>query len=85
MKTTYTTDDGDLVIEFDYQPYEPATHHDPHTPESADVYSVMAGNFEILDWCSDASITFFEEKCLEAVAFARECSEIDRADARSEA
>lgn len=85
MKTTYSTDGGDLVIEFDYQPEEEATNESPGCPESADVYSVMAGDFEILDWCSKESIAFFEEKCLEAVQFEHECAEIDKADARSEA
>ncbi len=69
--TTYATDSGDLVIEFDYQPYEAATDVAPATPESADVCSVMAGQFEILDWCSEPSIAFFEEKCLESVQFER--------------
>jgi len=83
--TPYTTDAGDLVIEFDYQPEESATDVSPGCPESADVLSVMAGSFDILEWCSDASIAFFEEKCLESVAFERECAECDRADARCEA
>ena len=72
--TTYATDGGDLVIEFDYQPYEAATDVAPETPESADVCSVMAGDFEILDWCSEPSIAFFEEKCLESVQFERDNS-----------
>ena len=67
--TTYTTDSGDLVIEFDYQPYEAATDVAPATTESADVCYVFAGQFEILDWCSESSIAFFEEKCLESVQF----------------
>ena len=84
MKTTYSTDGGNLVIEFDYQPEERATDVYPGCEESADVLSVWAGDIDVLEWCSDASIAFFEEKCLEEVAFQRECSEIDRADARSE-
>ena len=72
--TTYATDGGNLVIEFDYQPYEAATDVAPATPESADVCSVMAGDFEILDWCSEPSIAFFEEKCLESVQFERDNS-----------
>ena len=67
--TTYTTEGGDLVIEFDYQPFEAGSDVEPPTPESADICSVMAGKFEILDWCSRESILFFEEKCLESIQF----------------
>ena len=83
--TTYSTDGGDLVIEFDYQPEEDSTDVSPGCDESADVLSVMAGPFEILDWCSEASVAFFEEKCLESVQFERECAECDYADSRGEA
>lgn len=83
-KTTYSTDGGDLVIEFDYQPAEDETDVSPGTPETADVTSVIAGPFEIIDWCSKSSIRFFEEKCLEHIGFERECAEADRADARHE-
>lgn len=83
--TTYATDTGELVIEFDYQPEEGATDVYPGTPESVDVVSVMAGDFDILEFCSEVSIAAFEEKCLEAVKFEHECAQCDRADARSEA
>jgi len=82
--TTYATDHGDLVIEFDYQPEEEATDVSPGTPDSADVLSVMAGDFDILEWCSDASIAAFEEACMESVQFERECAECDYAGSRSE-
>lgn len=78
--TTYATDGGDLVIEFDYQPAEDETDVSPGTPESADVYSVMAGPFEIIDWCSKSSIAFFEEKALESMADAKTNAEYDRAE-----
>jgi hypothetical protein len=74
MKTTYTTDSGDLVIEFDYQPAEKKTATYPGCRETAHVYSVMAGNIDILEWCSGPAILFFEEKCLEQVALDRECN-----------
>jgi hypothetical protein len=80
MKTTYATDSGDLVIEFDYQPAESSTQWEPGCPESADVYSVMAGNFEIIDMVSDDYMAFFEEKAIESVHFEREQAAYDRAD-----
>ena len=72
--TTYTTDGGDLVIEFDYQEHEEATDVAPATPESAYVCSVMAGPFEILDLCNEPYIEFFKEKCLKSVQFERDNS-----------
>ena len=83
--TTYATDGGDLVIEFDYQPSEDSTDVSPGCPESVDVLSVMAGPFEIIDWLSKSSIEFFEEKCFESIAFERDCAECDYADSRMEA
>ena len=82
--TTYTTDAGDLVIEFDYQPKEPKTWNDPGTPESADILSVMAGPFDILEWCCKSSIAFFEEKALESMADSRTNAAYDRGQSKYE-
>ena len=79
--TTYATDGGDLVIEFDYQPAEESTDVSPGCPASVDVFSVMAGPFEIIDWCSSSAIAFFEEKALESVQQAKFDAECDRAEA----
>lgn len=64
-QTTYATDVGDLVIEFDYQPAESATLTYPGCPASVTVGSVMAGPFDILEWCSKPAIALFEENCWE--------------------
>ena len=85
LTTTYATDGGDLVIEFDYQPAEAATDVSPGCPESADVLSVMAGQFDMLEWCSETSIAFFEEKALESVAQGFADDEYDRGCLRAEA
>jgi hypothetical protein len=66
--TTYTTDAGDFVIEFDYTPAEKQTYTDPGCSEYVDVLSIMAGPFDILEWISPESLAFFEEKCMHAVA-----------------
>jgi hypothetical protein len=79
---TYATDNGDLVIEFCYQPAERATLNEPGCDEAVEVWSVRAGDFEILEWCSKDSIAFFEEKALESVADSRHEAEYDRADDR---
>lgn len=82
---TYTTDGGDLVIEFDYEPAEPSTRDDPGCPESVDVVSVMAGQIDITDWCSEESIEFFAQKALEAIAEGFADDEYDRGCLRAEA
>ena len=84
MKTTYATDGGDLVIEFDYDPAERATDVSPGCSESADVLSVMAGQIDILEFCDEASIAFFEEKCIEEMAWNRKQAEYDRAERECE-
>ena len=81
---TYTTDAGDYVVEFDYEPAEPRTFNDPGCPESVDVLSVWAGPFDILEWISDESLEFFKEKCLESVADARFNADLDRGQDRYE-
>ena len=82
---TYKTDGGDLVIEFDYEPAEPQTWDDPGCPESVDIVSVMAGQIDIAEWCSEESMEFFAEKALESVAQGRADDEYDRGCLRAEA
>ena len=85
LTTTYKTDSGDLVIEFDYEPAEPSTRDDPGCPESVDIVSVMAGQIDIAYWCSEDSIEFFKTKALDAIAEGFADDAYDRGCLRAEA
>ena len=85
LTCTYKTDGGDLVIEFDYEPAEPKTWDDPGCPESVCIVSVTAGQIDILEWCSEDSMEFFETKALESIAAGIADDEYDRGCLRAEA
>jgi hypothetical protein len=82
--TTYETDGGTLFIEFDYSPAEDQTWLEPGCRESADIVSVLAGQIELLDLLSDATIALFEEVACEAMRQGREDAAYDRACDRAE-
>ena len=82
LKAPYTTETGDLVIEFDYSPAEPQTSNEPGCDESVDVVSVWAGPFDILEWISDAALEAFEERALVWMKEQRDGYDEDRAEAR---
>ena len=78
--TTYSTDTGDLVIEFDYQRAERQTQNEPGCDADCDVVAVMANGVDILEWISDAALAFFAEKCFESVAEAKTNDDYDRGE-----
>ena len=81
---TYTTETGDLVIEFDYEPAELKTFNDPGCPENVDAISVLAGPIGMIDWISEEALDIFKEKCLESVADTRFSNDLDRGQDRYE-
>lgn len=82
--TTYSTDTGDLEIQFDYQPAERMTRNEPGCDADCDVVAVTANGVDILEWISDAALAFFVEKCFESVAEAKINDAYDRGQSRYE-
>lgn len=50
MKTTVKRNNVELEIEFDYQPYEPATRECPGCDESVEITSVIFNGTDIMDF-----------------------------------
>ena len=78
---TYTSDTGDLVIEFDYQPAERQTRDYPGCDADVEITAVYANGQDISYWV-EAHMDFFREKCFESVAQAIEDDEYDRGEER---
>jgi hypothetical protein len=70
--TTYHTDTGELIIEFDHQRREPATLEYPGCEESVTITSVQSFGVEVIDQCSDKLIKVLMEKCWEELANAEQ-------------
>ena len=82
--TTYSTDTGELVIEFDYRPGEDATFDYPGCDEDVDLVAVMAGDIDILEFVHGQWIERFKEKCFEAMTEIKFDAEMDRGQDRYE-
>jgi hypothetical protein len=82
LKAPYSTETGDLVIEFDYSPAEPQTRNEPSCDEDVDIVSVWAGEIDILEWISDTTLEAFKERAILWMQEQREEADGDRAEAR---
>jgi hypothetical protein len=77
---TYSTDTGDIVIEFDHQPGERMTRTDPGCPESVEITEVIAGGIFIYEFITPEALETFETRCWASLEVAFAEAECDRGE-----
>jgi hypothetical protein len=63
MAETYEIEDG-IVVEFDYSPEDGDGWNEPRTPERVDIYSVLVGSVQLIDYIDKKTLALWEEHIL---------------------
>lgn len=63
MVETYEIEDG-IVVEFDYSPEDGDGWNEPRTPERVDIYSVLVGSVQMIDYIDAKTLALWEETIL---------------------
>lgn len=74
---TYYPEDG-LAVEYDYSPADGDGWNEPRTPKSVDIYSVIVGGVEMIDYIAPRILELWAETILESLGDDEDPPERDR-------
>lgn len=61
MKTTWNITDIEVDVKYEYEPYDPGSRDEPPSGGYVNVYAVMLGDLDIIEYISDDTLQEMQE------------------------